>query len=80
MLLDDEVPAELPWLLRLLPRADLYLQDEVKLALHPIADAGVVPEGTPRPPPSRPRKNPTSADVASSGRVSLADIGRAIYE
>jgi hypothetical protein len=24
-----------PWLLRLLPRADLYLQDEVEVALHP---------------------------------------------
>src|SRR5262249_39693488 len=34
-LLRDEVPEDLPWLLRLLPRADLYLQDEVEIALHP---------------------------------------------
>src|SRR4051794_25062474 len=34
-LLSDEVPEDLPWLLRLLPRADLYLQDEVEVALHP---------------------------------------------
>ena len=35
-LLRDELPEEdLPWLLRLLPRADLYLQDEVEIALHP---------------------------------------------
>lgn len=34
-LLADEVPEDLPWLLRLLPRADLYLQDEVEIALHP---------------------------------------------
>jgi transposase len=34
-LLRDELPEDLSWLLRLLPRADLYLQDEVELALHP---------------------------------------------
>jgi transposase len=34
-LLQDEVPQDLPWLLRLLPRADVYLQDEVEVALHP---------------------------------------------
>jgi hypothetical protein len=34
-LLRDELPEDLPWLLRLLPRADLYLQDEVEVALHP---------------------------------------------
>jgi transposase len=34
-LLADEVPEDLPWLLRLLPRADVYLQDEVEIALHP---------------------------------------------
>jgi transposase len=34
-LLRDEVPEDLPWLLRLLPRADVYLQDEVEIALHP---------------------------------------------
>jgi hypothetical protein len=31
----DEVPADLAWLLRLLPRDDVYLQDEVEVALHP---------------------------------------------
>jgi transposase len=34
-LVRDELPEDLPWLLRLLPRADLYLQDEVEVALHP---------------------------------------------
>jgi len=34
-LLRDEMPEDLPWLLRLLPRADVYLQDEVEIALHP---------------------------------------------
>jgi len=29
------VPEDLSWLLRLLPRADVYLQDEVEVALHP---------------------------------------------
>jgi transposase len=34
-LLRDDVPEDLPWLLRLLPQADVYLQDEVEVALHP---------------------------------------------
>jgi len=34
-LLRDELPEDLHWLLRVLPRADLYLQDEVEIALHP---------------------------------------------
>jgi len=34
-LLRDELPENLTWLLRLLPRAELYLQDEVEIALHP---------------------------------------------
>jgi hypothetical protein len=34
-LLRDELPEDLHWLPRLLPRADLYLQDEVEIALHP---------------------------------------------
>jgi hypothetical protein len=34
-LLRAELPEDLTWLLRLLPRADLYLQDEVEIALHP---------------------------------------------
>jgi hypothetical protein len=29
------VPGDLTWLLRLLLRADVYLQDEVEVALHP---------------------------------------------
>jgi DDE superfamily endonuclease len=32
---DDLLPEDLPRLLALLPRADLYLQDEVEVALHP---------------------------------------------
>jgi hypothetical protein len=35
LLLSDEEPEDLAWLLRLLPRADVYLQDEVEIALHP---------------------------------------------
>jgi transposase len=31
----DELPEDLAWLLRLLPGADVYLQDEVEVALHP---------------------------------------------
>ena len=31
----DAIPEDLPRLLALLPRADLYLQDEVEVALHP---------------------------------------------
>jgi transposase len=34
-LLPDEVPEDLAWLLHLLPGADVYLQDEVEVALHP---------------------------------------------
>jgi hypothetical protein len=34
-LADDLFPDDLPRLLRLLGRADLYLQDEVEVALHP---------------------------------------------
>jgi hypothetical protein len=34
-LADDLFPADLPRLLGLLERADLYLQDEVEVALHP---------------------------------------------
>jgi hypothetical protein len=30
-----QLPADLPYLLALLPRADLYLQDEVQFAFHP---------------------------------------------
>jgi transposase len=45
LLLDDDVPADLPWLLRLLPKADLYLQDEVELALHPTLTRVWCPKG-----------------------------------
>jgi hypothetical protein len=31
----DQLPADLPDLLTLLPRADLYLQDEIQFAFHP---------------------------------------------
>src|SRR5437763_15666829 len=31
----DQHPADLPELLALLPRADLYLQDEMQVAFHP---------------------------------------------
>ncbi len=45
LLLHDEVPADLPWLLRLLPRADVYLQDEVEVALHPTLTRVWSPRG-----------------------------------
>jgi transposase len=44
-LLRDEQPEDLPWLLRLLPRADLYLQDEVEVALHPTLTRVWCPKG-----------------------------------
>ena len=44
-LLTDLVPEDLPWLLRLLPRADLYLQDEVEVALHPTLTRVWCPKG-----------------------------------
>jgi DDE superfamily endonuclease len=44
-LLRDEQPEGLPWLLRLLPRADLYLQDEVEVALHPTLTRVWCPKG-----------------------------------
>ena len=31
----DQLPADLPDLLALLPHADLYLQDEIQVAFHP---------------------------------------------
>lgn len=40
-----EVPADVPELLRLLPRADLYVQDEVQLALHPTLTRCWQPQG-----------------------------------
>ena len=43
--LRDEIPEDLPWLLRLLPRADVYLQDEVEIALHPTLTRVWSPKG-----------------------------------
>jgi transposase len=43
--LRDEVPEDLPWLLRLLPWADVYLQDEVEVALHPTLTRVWSPKG-----------------------------------
>ena len=40
-----EVPPDVPELLRLLPRADLYLQDEVQVALHPTLTRLWSPKG-----------------------------------
>ena len=40
-----DVPADLPALLALLPRADLYLQDEVQAALHPTLTRLWSPKG-----------------------------------
>jgi transposase len=45
LLLPEEVPEDLPWLLRLLPRADVYLQDEVEVALHPTLTRVWCPRG-----------------------------------
>jgi transposase len=44
-LLRDELPEDLPWLMRLLPRADVYLQDEVEVALHPTLTRVWCPKG-----------------------------------
>jgi len=44
-LLRDELPEDLAWLLRLLPRADVYLQDEVEVALHPTLTRCWCPKG-----------------------------------
>jgi transposase len=44
-LLRDELPDDLAWLLRLLPRADVYLQDEVEIALHPTLTRVWSPKG-----------------------------------
>ena len=40
----SQLPADLPTLLKLLPRADLYLQDEVQFAFHPTRQPGLEPE------------------------------------
>lgn len=44
-LLRDELPEDLAWLLRLLARADVYLQDEVEIALHPTLTRVWCPKG-----------------------------------
>jgi hypothetical protein len=44
-LLAGVLPADVPWLLRRLPRADLYLQDEVEVALHPTLTRVWCPKG-----------------------------------
>jgi hypothetical protein len=44
-LLHDELPEDLPWLLRLLARADVDLQDEVEVALHPTLTRVWCPNG-----------------------------------
>lgn len=43
--LRDDVSEDLPWLVRLLPRADVYLQDEVEIALHPTLTRVWSPKG-----------------------------------
>jgi hypothetical protein len=43
--LADLLPEDLPRLLRLLPAADLYLQDEVEVALHPTLTRVWCPKG-----------------------------------
>ena len=45
LLLRDDLPEDLTWLLRLLPQADLYLQDEVEIALHPTLTRVWCPKG-----------------------------------
>ena len=44
-LLRDDMPEDLAWLLQLLPRADVYLQDEVEIALHPTLTRVWCPKG-----------------------------------
>jgi len=43
--LRDQIPDDLAWLLRLVPRADVYLQDEVEIALHPTLTRVWSPRG-----------------------------------
>jgi hypothetical protein len=40
----NQLPADVPEFLALLPRADLYLQDEVQFAFHPTRQPGLVPQ------------------------------------
>ncbi len=42
----QQLPADLPYLLTLLPRADLYLQDEVQFAFHPTLTRRLSPQGS----------------------------------
>src|SRR5438045_3756950 len=44
-LVRDELPEDLSWLVRLLPRADVYLQDEVEIAWHPTLTRVWCPKG-----------------------------------
>ena len=42
----SQLPADLPALLALVPRADLYLQDEMQIAFHPTREPRVVSQGS----------------------------------
>ena len=41
----SQLPVDVPALLALLPRTDLYLQDEMQVAFHPTREQPVVPQG-----------------------------------
>jgi hypothetical protein len=42
----SQLPADLEAVLALVPRADLYLQDEMQVAFHPTREQRVVPQGS----------------------------------
>ena len=67
--LQDEVTEDLPWLLRLLPRADVYLQDEVEIALHPTLTRVWCPKGRRgQRAPSQPQRLQTGFTAHPGGR------------
>jgi hypothetical protein len=41
----SQLPVDVPALLALLPRADLYLQDEMQVAFHPTREQPLVSQG-----------------------------------
>ncbi len=61
----DELPEDLPWLL---PRADVYLQDEVEVALHPTLTR-VVRQGTTWAAPGRGARQQPERVRLRSGRL-----------
>jgi hypothetical protein len=68
----DQLPADLPELLALLPRADLYLQDEMQVAFHPTRQPPLVSQGSTWATPGRGSRG-QSASVYGFGLVDWRD-------